>query len=318
MSTADGADPGHDLGGVTGVARRHETDIGYRPDQSVGRVSVRQGGHDRLALRRPGSDRRALDAEVVAGEVDVMQLAAVDEPAAGDVADLGVIFPAVPQPPDHLDVVGRLIEQPGHQLPRRRSVPVRQRDPREDPAAEVSGLIRAGRYAHPDAGPAVADVIERRDGLGEVERLGVRDDHGRDQPDVPGQRGRPGGDEHRVQAPGDPVGPGGLQREAVFDGDEVEQASFGLGDDIGPVAAGEQLGRARARLAPRGGMPARAIERDGQVHGRSLRSVREHGFRKKSPIEIGVLEIRRGSAVLFRFRPAPGGCGPDKMYSKSI
>ena len=49
-----------------------------------------------------------------------MQLVAVDEPAGCDVADLGVVLPAVPQPPDHLDVVGGLGEQVRCQLRSRR------------------------------------------------------------------------------------------------------------------------------------------------------------------------------------------------------
>jgi hypothetical protein len=60
---------------------------------------------------------------------------------------------------------------------------------------------------------------------------------------------------------------GGLQAEAVLDRDEVEQAVFGFGDDVGPVARGEQLVRAGPGLAPGGGMPAGAVERDGQVQG---------------------------------------------------
>jgi hypothetical protein len=57
----------------------------------------------------------------------------------------------------------------------------------------------------------------------------------------------------------------GLQVEAVLDGEEVEQAAFGLLGQLGPVAGGEQPLRLRVRLAPRGGMPARAVEGDRQV-----------------------------------------------------
>jgi hypothetical protein len=46
---------------------------------------------------------------VRAFEVDVVQLVAVDEPAGGRVADLGVVLPAVPEPADDLDVVGGLV-----------------------------------------------------------------------------------------------------------------------------------------------------------------------------------------------------------------
>ena len=194
------SDLGHDPAGVVGVARRHEADVGRRGDEPVGHRRVPEGGDDRLPLRRPRGDRRALDAEVVAGEVDVVQLVAVDEPAGGGVADLGVVVPAVPEPPDDLDVVGRLVEQRGRQLPHGRIVAVRQVQLGEVAAAEEGGLLRAGRHPDPDAGPAVAGVVERRDGLGDVERLGVGDDHGRHQPDVPGQRRHPRGDQHRVEA----------------------------------------------------------------------------------------------------------------------
>ena len=90
-----------------------------------------------------------------------------------------------------------------------------------------------------------------------------------------GQRRHPGRDQHRVQAPGHrrSVRRATADREAVLDGDEVEQAALGLGDEVGPVPGGEQLGRAGPRLAPRGGMPARAVEGDRQVHG-CLRSAR--------------------------------------------
>jgi hypothetical protein len=65
---------------------------------------------------------------------------------------------------------------------------------------------------------------------------------------------------------------GGLQAEVVLDRDEVEQAAFGFGDDVGPVARGEQLIRTGPGLAPGGGMPAGAVERDGQVQGGGQRS----------------------------------------------
>jgi hypothetical protein len=58
-----------------------------------------------------------------------------------------------------------------------------------------------------------------------------------------------------------------LEAETVLDRYEVEQAPFGLGDDIGPVARAEQLVRAGPGLAPGGGMPAGAVERGGQVQG---------------------------------------------------
>ena len=51
-------------------------------------------------------------------EVDVVQLVAVDEPAGGDVADIGVVLPAVPQPAHDLDHVGGLVEEVADDAPR--------------------------------------------------------------------------------------------------------------------------------------------------------------------------------------------------------
>lgn len=89
-----------------------------------------------------------------------------------------------------------------------------------------------------------------------------------------GHRRDPCGDQHGVQAPAYLVGTrvrlavaGGLQAEAVLDRDEVEQAALGFGDDVGPVTRGEQLVRAGPGFAPGSGMPAGAVERDGQVQG---------------------------------------------------
>ena len=57
----------------------------------------------------------------------------------------------------------------------------------------------------------------------------------------------------------------GLQAEGVLDGDEVEQAALGLGDEVGPVAGGEQLARAgrRARARRRGASRRRRGRRRG-------------------------------------------------------
>ena len=138
------SDLGHD---PAGVHRRRPASRSRR------RPTSRSAGTARVACPRAdtigcpcggrGRDRRALDAEVVAREVDVVQLVAVDEPAGRGVADLGVVLPAVPQPPDDLDVVGRLVEQRRRQLPRGRIVAVCSGPGRER---------RAGRRGRPPAG----------------------------------------------------------------------------------------------------------------------------------------------------------------------
>ena len=206
-----------------------------------------------------------------------MQLVPVDEPAGGGVADLGVVLPAVPQPPDHLDIVGGLVEQVGNQLVDFGCRQVGGSMLRDVPAAEVFRLRgrRCQLDAHPR--PAPADVVQRRDGLGHVERFGVGDHRGRHQTDAAGQRGDPGGNEDRVQPalyPVHPIGGGRVnyrivrrQSEGVLDRDEVDQAAFGGLHEIGPVRGGEHAGGAGGGLAPGGWVPAAAVEGDGEMQG---------------------------------------------------
>jgi hypothetical protein len=80
-----------------------------------------------------------------------VELAAVDEPSRRHLTDLGAVLPAVPQPPDDLAIVGGLVEQFGAQLLNRRVGAVPEVQPRHTAAAEVRGLVRAGR--HPDLDP---------------------------------------------------------------------------------------------------------------------------------------------------------------------
>jgi hypothetical protein len=58
---------------------------------------------------------------------------------------------------------------------------------------------------------------------------------------------------------------GGLQAEAVLEGDEVEQSVLGLDDEVRPVSGGEQVAGAGDLLAPGGGVPAGSVEGDGQM-----------------------------------------------------
>ena len=151
-----------------------------------------QGRHQRLALGRPGRDRRAPDVEPPALEVDVVQLVPVDEAPGGRVADLGVVLPAVPQPPEHLDEVGGLVEQLGDRAGAVARPARRHRGGRRCCAGRTVGLEGGGRHPDLDAGPAAAHVVECGDGLGDVEGLGVGGGGHRDEPDPGGGRCDPG------------------------------------------------------------------------------------------------------------------------------
>lgn len=192
-----GADLGEDRAGLSGVVRGGVADVGGAGHQAVGDGVVREGGHQGLALRRAGGDGGALDAEVAALEVDVVQLVAVDETPGADVTDLRVVLPAVPEAAHDLDVVARLVEEVGHQFAGGRGVV--GLDAGKGTAAEVGGLGGAGGDLDAQARPAGADVVEGGDGLGDVERLGVGGHHGRDEAYAAGQRGDPGGDQDGVE-----------------------------------------------------------------------------------------------------------------------
>jgi len=229
-----GPDLGHDLRGVGRVARGDEPDVGRARDQLVRHAGVAERGHDRLALRRPRGDRRPLHRKPAALEVDIVQLVPVDEPAGGHVADFRVVLPAVPEPAQHLHVVGGLVEALGDQPLHGRItelVRAQRRDLRRPKWAAASARARSA----PGPRPAGAHVVQRGDGLGQVERLRVGGDRGRHEPDVPGDRRGPGRDQHRVQLAPDPVRAGvglevviGLQAQPVLDGEEVQQSALGL------------------------------------------------------------------------------------------
>lgn len=167
-------------------------------------------------------------------KVDVMQFVSIDKPPGRDITDLSVILPAVPQPAQHLHVVGGLFQK----LLGQRGGAVGYQA-----AAEMCGGVASRRHLYPHPGTPGTHVVEGGDGLGDVERFGVGRDDGRHQPDVAGARGHSRCDENRVEAATHPVGPTvgpqgvvGLQRETVLDGDEADRSAFGLDDQVGPVA----------------------------------------------------------------------------------
>lgn len=191
-----------------------------------------------------------------------MQLVAVDEAAGGDVPDLRVVLPAVPEPAHRFDVVGGLVEEVDDHLPQGGAVQVLEAERGQLTAAEVRGLVLTRRHLHPYARAAGAHIVEGGDRLGDMERLRVGGHHGRNQSYVAGEGGDAGGDQDGVQPSAylvrAAVGTGdlrGLEAERVLDGHEVEQAALGLGDQIRPVCGGEQITGAGHRLAPGGRMP---------------------------------------------------------------
>ena len=137
------------------------------------------------------------------------------------------------------------------------------------------------------------------------------------QPDVAGAGCDPRGDERGVEAAAHPIGPivgaqrvVGLQRQAVLDGDEVQQAAFGLGDQVGPVAGCQQVGGPGVGLTPGRGMPSRAVECDGEMksigatgHGRSH-------FRSRSPPQRCTASGSFLSNQSAAHRPMPSIIGP--------
>jgi hypothetical protein len=121
-------------------------DVGLAGHEPVRDGPVGEGGDQGLALRRPGGDGGALDAEEAALEVDVVQLVPVDEAAGRRVPDLGVVLPAVPEPAYDFHVVGGLVEQLGEQFPR---------------AGAVEGVDRGGVVRRPKCAASSARAVTR-------------------------------------------------------------------------------------------------------------------------------------------------------------
>ena len=98
------------VGYLRGVVWGNESDVGAAGDQLVGLAAVAQDGDNRLALRWTRRNRGSFDRKPPALEVDVVQPVPVDEPSGGDIADLSVVLPAVPQTAQHLNVIRGLSE----------------------------------------------------------------------------------------------------------------------------------------------------------------------------------------------------------------
>src|ERR1019366_9990116 len=119
-----------------------------------------------LTLWGSGSDGRSLDREVRAFEIDVVHLAPVNEAASGDVANFGIVLPAVPKSTDYLDEVGRLVKEVVDQRGVGRALFTIRLRSGDRPSTELSSLQLGGRHPRVKARPPIAHVVECGDGLG--------------------------------------------------------------------------------------------------------------------------------------------------------
>ena len=107
-----------------------------------------QHADDGLTLRGTGRDGRTSDREPWAFEVDVVEFVPVDKASGGDVTDLRVVFPAVPESTHDFDELCRFVHESGNLGAVRRS------DPRWSAATKLRrlkpvGEIRAWKPARP-------------------------------------------------------------------------------------------------------------------------------------------------------------------------
>ncbi len=92
-----GPDAGGEIGCHLGIGCPNAHEVCSSCGEVEGFFAGDRHRDQRLPLRGPRHDGRPLDGEVLAGEIDVVDLVPIDEAAGGDVADLGVVLPAVPQ-----------------------------------------------------------------------------------------------------------------------------------------------------------------------------------------------------------------------------
>lgn len=142
-----------------------------------------------------------------------------------------------------------------------------------DRRAEQRRLVCRRAHPHLPAGPAVRNMVKRRNRFRDMERLGVGDRRDGDESDVCGDRRDARGHERGVgaprQAPRRDLGPAArLRIQAVVDGQEVQQATFGGGGQRGPVSPAELPAAGcvvREGVSPRVGVPPVAVEPHGQM-----------------------------------------------------
>jgi hypothetical protein len=218
----------------------------------------------RLALGRAGDVQRALHRQELALVTQGVQLVGIEEHAAGLVVDQGVVFPAVPETLDDVQILGR---------------------------QAVAGVVRQmlglaevlGRAFQPGgddvpAGAAAADVVQRGELAGHVEGLGIGDAERGHQADVLGHRGQGRQDGDRLEAVQIVRAGLGVDRQAVGDEQEVELALLGqLGGAavVLEIGAGAGLGVGMTPVGP--GAP-RALDHVAELQ---LSALRHDGLRCK-------------------------------------
>ena len=180
----------------------------------------------RVTLRGAGEGQDSVGVVVLTVEMRGVQLAAIGPHAALTVTDDRAVPPAVPRALHHIDeLVG----------PR---VPVGM--------VGVEGLTEVGRGQRRNrgddvpAGPARAEMIQRREPAGQLPRLAVGGRAGPDQPDAAGDGGQRGQHRDRVELRlrqvGGPVFGDG---DVVGQEDRIHQAAFGDPGDVGVVGQPE-------------------------------------------------------------------------------
>ncbi|OEI69797.1 hypothetical protein Cus16_0409 [Curtobacterium sp. ER1/6] len=210
---------------VVELGVQREDHLGVPGGEVAALVGVPGLHDDRVPLRAARDRERAGDVELRAVVVDVPDAGPVGEPADRRIGDDGTRIPRVPELARQLDELGR----PG--------VPVGVVE--EATAPEVRAVERVRARHDVPAGPPVAEVVERRELLRELERLVERRLQRADETDVVGDPGQ-----------------GGQDRERVRTTDHVEVVDAAL-----LLAEPQPLGEEQEVEAPALGVPREVLER---------------------------------------------------------
>ncbi len=264
------------VGHRTAAGEDHLGGLGGDLAAGVGRAGL---DDDRPALDRAGDVQGAAHREELAPVVEHVQPLGVEIDALPDIADKGVVGPAVPQPGDHVEeLAGAAVALAVlHVLAQ----------------AEIERRVGVRGGDEVPAGPPAADVIERGEPPGDQPGRLERGRGGGDQAEMPGRHRQRRQQGQRVER-GD--GGAALQRrhrhvehrEMVGHEKRVEPAALqGLGkpDQVLEVEVGVGPG---AGIAPPGGVDADRAHEGAQMQ--STRSRHPH----RSKAAVGLISAPRG------------------------